>query len=109
MNIPNKLYIEVRGEILECYFIETKYEEKEDVLYIHYSDNIVMRIFNYTETKDNFKEHFLKSLHFHDLWISKEDLIKVKTQNYSKTINHHKILFEKATEYLNKLTNANTK
>ena len=103
MNIPDKLYEEKYGKILEYDFIKTIHNEEEDVLEIIYSGNNLIRIFHYLETKNDFNIHLHKSLYFYDLWISKEDLIKSKIESYNKSIEHYKQSLEKINQRLNKL------
>ena len=103
MNIPNKVYKESKGEILEYDFIKTVHNKEEDELEIHYSLNKTFYITHYSEYTEVSDEYLYKLFYFEDLWLNKEDLIKYKIESYNKSIEYFKKKIEAYNKHLNKL------
>lgn len=103
MEFPKKIYTEDKGEIFEHDFVKTVYDEDFDVLEIYYTDYKQIYIGHYSEGMSEIE--FGSYLHIRDYFSNKDELIKLKIEQYKRFIERDKDALAKNVERLNKLTN----
>lgn len=103
MEFPKKIYTESKGEIFEHDFIETVYDDVNDVIEIYYTDDKEIHIGRHSEGTSEFD--FEICLYIRDYWSNKDKLIESKIEQYKRFIEHDKSSLAKNVERLNKLTN----